>query len=113
MSEATPRPWRVDPNHPTDVQDASGREILSCIWKDEVGDTWVIRGIIAAQSEDERDANAALIVRAVNAHDDLIVALEGARAWVAQYLDLPGHRDAAQSRLRLIDAALAKARGEM
>lgn len=46
-----------------------------------------------------------------DAKDELLEALEGARAWVAQYLELPDHRAAAESRLRLIDADIAKAKG--
>lgn len=35
--------------------------------------------------------------------------LKRTRGWIGQYLDLPGHRDAAQIKLKAIDAAIEKA----
>ena len=55
----TPTPWAADGD---ELRDATGQHIAHAIGKD--GATWA-----------EQVANAALIVRAVNAHADLIAAL--------------------------------------
>lgn len=47
------------------------------------------------------------LIAAARREEVLRNGLNGARDWVAQYLELPTHRAAAESRLRLIDAALA------
>ncbi len=39
--------------------------------------TLIIRGVMAAKEDADGAANAAFIVRAVNAHDRLVAALEG------------------------------------
>ena len=55
-----------------------------------------------------RDANAEFIVRAVNAHDDLVAALRGAREWLPPIANRPALKTA----LAAIDAALAKAESQ-
>lgn len=56
-----------------------------------------------------RDANAAFIVRACNAHDELVEILERARGVVQMVDDAEGGQI---DLLSAIDARLAKARGE-
>lgn len=65
MSEHTPPPWRTrtEPNtHEVEARDAGG--------------VWVLRASAWGRTVDERDANARLIARAVNAHADLLAACE-------------------------------------
>jgi hypothetical protein len=57
----------------------------------------------------DADANAALIAAA----PDMLAALESARLWVGQYNDVPGHDAASAAMCAVIDAAIAKARGEV
>jgi hypothetical protein len=63
-SEHTPTPWAVDEDHPTSVVFEADTEIEICTTDS---------GSSAEQGEDE--ANAALIVRAVNSHAALVEAL--------------------------------------
>ncbi len=58
-------------------------------------------------------ANAAFIVKAVNAHDDLVKALRAARQFIGNgiefgYIRLPDKPDPALDTLPMIEAALAK-----
>jgi len=79
MSEAkhTALPWRVDlvyetHNHPTrywEVSIRSGEEIVA---------------YAAGATQEEAEANAALIVRAVNCHDELVRSLGLARAFIGE-----------------------------
>jgi len=74
--KVSPLPWRVDPQHRADIQTVDGRDI-GTLWHEEaVGMTLVIRGVMAAKEDADGAANAAFIVRAVNAHDRLVAALE-------------------------------------
>jgi hypothetical protein len=77
-NEHTPTPWKVDG---ASVRGASGEWLF---------DEWFV------------PANAEFIVRAVNAHDDLVAALKEARAGIWSGCDTV--RSIAK-----IDAALAKA----
>lgn len=54
-------------------------------------------------------ANAAFIVLAVNAHDDLVTALRKAREWADMATQYNRVADRASADLDTIDAALAKA----
>ena len=65
QSQATPRPWRVDPEGRTSVQ-------AKCSWRS--GDGYVVLANVYdpedhAHRTDRTEANAVLIVAAVNAHD--------------------------------------------
>jgi hypothetical protein len=67
--------------------------------------------ITAAQCQERADA--AFIVTACNAHDELtqhnallVAALRKADAWVAQYHDMPGHDVASARMSKVIRAAL-------
>ena len=73
MKEPTPRPWVVDFNHR--IVDGEGEPIADC----------KVVGAITRLSNQKPAADAALIVRAVNAHDDLVAAL---RALVDKYAEL-------------------------
>lgn len=71
MSEHTPGPWRVDPEHWGDVQDANGHEICAVFDENDQGEQWKIGGTITATTR-EGWANARLIAAA----PDLLAALE-------------------------------------
>ena len=91
--EATPRPWTFDPKSEQ-------------IWSSEgLVATVKQRGALAESDGDyrlpETEANGEFIVKAVNAHDRLVEALEKLYFHV-------GERGA-----DIIDAALAAARGEV
>jgi hypothetical protein len=66
-AKSTPRPWVLDDEYPQNVysDDSTGSIIATCD-----GFTW------APRDKAEVKANAALIVRAVNAFDPLVSALE-------------------------------------
>lgn len=64
-------------------------------------------GEVAAIRNQGKDT--ARIAQTLSAAPCLLAALLSTREWVAQYLELPGHRDAALSRLRMIDRAIASA----
>ena len=70
LSKATPRPW-VGFKYEDTV------ELLPAMRK---GST----GVRCDISTDERDANAALIVKAVNLHDELVAALKDADWFLSQ-----------------------------
>lgn len=91
MNKHTPGPWRKD-NNPRNII-ANGRDIAH---------TW------GRFEDDEADANARLIAAA----PDLLNELRRTREWVAQYLDIPGHADAARFKVNAIDAVIAKAEGK-
>lgn len=63
----TPTPWRVSAlDYWTIVAD--GKRVAECVVQDE--------STIGRRRDEESEANASLIVRAVNAHDALVSALE-------------------------------------
>lgn len=59
----------------------------------------------------ERHANAAFIVRACNAHDDLVAVLEYAKERIASYVGLPV-TECIGGEFQPINDALAKAKGD-
>ena len=69
MTEASDRPWRALPTTP--VVDSKGSNVIVCRCGNE-------NGLPDKYSMDRWMADAALIVRAVNAHDALVEALETA-----------------------------------
>ena len=86
MVEATPRPWRVKDGNGFVVEDSYGIAILSTT--------------SGAQNRRAARANARLIVRAVNAYDALVSALEQIHEWADAHSDgapdaSPRDRDAA------------------
>lgn len=75
MTGATPRPWRVG----VDGDVFAGGHVVSLI-ADADGDQVEAANVLSTNiSKAEARANAALIVRAVNAHDELVALLS---AWV-------------------------------
>ena len=94
--KVSPLPWRVDPQHRADIQTVDGRE-LAMLWNEEaVGMTLIIRGVMAAKDDADGAANAAFIVRAVNAHDRLVAALEECAeslSFARGRLGMSGHGD--------------------
>jgi hypothetical protein len=111
MSEfenATPRPWATNCHHvPARVESEAEHGI--------VNDGWIICDCDGPDGE----ANAELIVRAVNAHDDLVAALDMCLDLIR---DMSRYRHAEEMALKnyalfneapiKASAALAKARGE-
>ena len=108
--KATPRPWRVgdDPGETSCmVLDPQGRSVADCLRpKIPVRECW---------------PNARLIVRAVNAHDDLVAALEtcegvlqdyaaGGQAFFSQFSNPVGTAESHLAALEAIRTALAKVR---
>lgn len=90
------KPWRVDKSTSDFVNDANSKSIAFCN--------------SASRDRAENAANAALIVRAVNAHDDLLSALRTARDRLALMLrpDDPRNDDA----FRLVDDTIKRVEGE-
>jgi hypothetical protein len=77
-AQHTPTPWKLN-----DVHHDGGRWITT----DGKCSVRVIHGEFMVKkrreiTEQERDANAALIVRAVNSHQALVGALENAANWI-------------------------------
>ncbi len=109
MSEAkhTTLPWKCSPSVPergfeAQVWTADGRALL--FFADDVA------------VGPEADANAALIVRAVNAHADLLALLTEARYYIAcgclrKVETTETEREAAAGLLAKLDGLLAKATG--
>ena len=115
--KVSPLPWRVDPQHRADIQTVDGRE-LATLWNEEaVGMTLIIRGVMAAKDDADGAANAAFIIRAVNAHDRLVAAIERFIAAANDSCDAShGHNDVAaileyNTAFTELSAALAAAKG--
>ena len=77
MTEASKRPWRALPATP--VVDSKGSNVIVCRCGKAITDDQ------AKYSMDRWMADAALIVRAVNAHDALVAALEDIAAGSGAY----------------------------
>lgn len=71
MIEATQRPWRVDDEQ---IIDADGKVIATLRQRGPLLE--MVAGDHVTHYLPETEANAELIVRAVNAHDALVAALE-------------------------------------
>ncbi len=101
----TPTPWRTDEDFDhLSVAGADGAQIADCC----------ILGFKVKRNDAINRANAAFIVRAVNAHDDLVDALEVAKQFVEQEAEMRGDADkgyalSCAAILPVIRAALAKA----
>ena len=117
MSDAknSPLPW-ADPRFscaPYSIWKGN-TQIASCRWVDDNGNV----DSACVQDEHEAQANAALIVRAVNAHADLIAALEALLAVEETKLAALEKRSYAigivtvRQRVNQARAALKKAKGE-
>jgi len=74
--KVSPRPWRVDPAYRADIQTHDGKEIGTTYNQEAVGMVLRLAGIMDAKNYEDGRANAAHIVRCVNAHDGLVDALE-------------------------------------
>jgi hypothetical protein len=116
--KATPRPWVTGP----DLDNCGGgRNILADTESENsvriAHTNRVVYGGEELVSEAEARANAELIVRAVNAHDDLVAALKGAESilWMAESYAEAGGSGGPEMReyapvAEMIRAALAKAK---
>ena len=102
----TPTPWTVydaaDAYYPG--IDAARRTVVVFGSADE---ECGVRG----DTPEEAEANARFIVRAVNSHDEMLEALTLARTFMVDFEGLP--ETDAHNPLRIVDAAIAKARGEV
>jgi len=116
VAEPTPRPWRRCDADPYDIE-ADGRGLLVTVYPEHFGERnlGAVDPDRALRSFAEADANAALIVRAVNVHEELIAALRGALV-VIDTLPWPTEAEAGSKvlaaltkRRSAIVAALAKA----
>lgn len=98
----TPTPWLID----DDVFDEDEIEITSQdLLDNSMGAIAAIQvGTFNDDVEARKRADAEFIVRAVNAHDDLVAALRGLRSWMP-----PAGDDRLNADLKAADAALAKA----
>lgn len=113
QTKHTPLPWRQDEEHPGKIHGADGYEVLDAFGLHLHADYDSSQGHWAAipdshreRTEEEEEANAKLIVRAVNSHADLV---EGCRLGLA-YMEERGIYDTAD-RARPLRAAIAKAEG--
>lgn len=101
----TPTPWRAAQTRASEV-----------IWADSIiAILWDGSGTIGCAAATETDrANAALIVRAVNAHDALVRALRETKAWIETLRTVNRDRSlpGMEALERRTDAALRLAEGE-
>lgn len=67
LARATPRPWVIEERYLSEVQNAEGKTIASCWHEHAEGREIVLTGVLECSLE-ESAANAALIVKAVNAY---------------------------------------------
>lgn len=108
LSKATPRPWRTDSSCGDQlIVDAKGCHLAWCDFTDSS----------RPLSEEEMTANAALIVQAVNAHDDLVTQVrlfERCVVYEIKKSEQEGDDEGARLKsftLALIRDTLAKAEG--
>ncbi len=103
---ATPRPWCSDEraNNTVVIEGPDNPDATKPAEEYNGGK------VICIMLGPDAAANAALIVRAVNAHDRLVEALDDARQWISQYVDGTGAEFG--EAVAKVDAALALARGE-
>jgi hypothetical protein len=103
MTERTPGPWKTMP-----VERIGELERISIVTDAKM----VVADVLLYDPADREEdtANAAYIVRACNAHDDLLAACEAAEPalWI---LAAGGSQDAARRHTQL-KAAIRKAKGE-
>lgn len=111
----SPTPWVIDPRYPSEVQTPEDETVCSVWHSHAEGQNITVRGVLCCSIE-ESAANAALIVRAVNAFEanealikELVEALEEMKQWISgwdpnfiQDDEWPEFEDR-------MDAALAKA----
>ena len=103
MTGATARPWRVG----VDGDVFAGGHVVALI-ADADGDQMEAANVLSTNiSKAEARANAALIVRAVNAHDKLVVALRAIMAALDQPVQTSGLEDPGTCRILRGDAAHA------
>jgi hypothetical protein len=94
-SEHSPLPWHVGPHYKSDVMSREG---------------------IVAEARmltPQGIANAEFIVRACNAHDELVAALKALTQDSRFALQIGGNPNAVAALVRQVDAALAKAEGRL
>lgn len=106
---ATPRPWRKDGEQVSPLRTGAGIEATVYLvgGDDSENPTIFVSSHCATKQEREQfHANAALIVRAVNAHDDLLAACERVALYKDELFAL-GYAPLAQKCIE----AIAKAKG--
>ena len=97
---STPTPWRANLHH---TQTRGGRNYGFIIADSIVPIAAILLGV-EGMPEDEGRANAALIVRAVNAHADLLAALKWCVKYDGECLgDNPDELHAAKAAIRLAE----------
>ncbi len=105
-SKHTPTPWTLDTHKYTD----DGNKCRTFVIHGKDYAIGRIQGPFAVIGKDaEKEANAAFIVRACNAHDELVRALETAETYFNEYA---AETPASAHTLHHVRAALAKAKGE-
>lgn len=110
MSTHTATPWTVEDERGTMRSLSGGGRFLLRSKNDGSFGVFVGFGEDGVTTDEEDAANAALIVRAVNCHADLLAALEVAEGWIDAHA-LYSDRDD-QYVLDLVRAAIEKAQAE-
>ncbi len=112
MTETTPRPWRV-----ISKEDITIKGHVCSTGGDDQNNQYFVQGSDYYEGGNGAKADAELIVRAVNSHDDLVAALEAVEWSRDAILDIcpdcgwfamDGHADYCQ-----LDAALKMAKGNV
>ncbi len=105
-TQHTPTPWIVDERVGVTILAQKHINAIGLSWKPEVASCHLGIGL----EWNEQEANAEFICRAVNAHDDLVAALEDL---IAARSDLSYSADKIASAYDFAAKALAKAKGEV
>jgi hypothetical protein len=98
QANRTPGPWSAASEYKLNsflISGADGVYIASCDGESKDG----------AQDKVENEANAAFIVRACNAHDELVAALRDAEQWIS---DMRAGDVLTHGRLAILRATLAR-----
>ena len=106
-TQATPRPWKF-------IQDRhKSGQVINAISTGE-SNRWIARMCLNPEvSFEQEKANAELIVRAVNCHDELVQKLEEIKKIISEYPDLPDKKYKAVLTLSGLDDLLKRAKGEL
>lgn len=112
----TPTPWRVDPENPGDIQSHDGTTEVAMVWPARAINI-AFTGMGSVASDEIALENCALIVRACNAHYDILSALRQAQIELdeARLLlgssGLPGTAGIYARAVERVAAVIAKAEG--
>ena len=102
MSERSPTPWTYE--EAFELNDYSGNGALPINIRS--GDDWIVAAVVGDVPELPAEANAALICRAVNCHDEMVEALKMADRLLGQFAG-PGWSEWAEA--QVVRSALSKA----